>query len=69
MAFRLVHTKYDQATERAYIELRDEDDDGGQMFAIAIFSFKTRSSLSRQQIEQDVSRKARHVFRRAMAAL
>src|SRR5262245_18776259 len=29
MAFKLVHAKYDRESERAYVELRDEDDDGG----------------------------------------
>ena len=41
MAFRLVHARYDRETERAYVELRDLDDDGGEMLATAIFSYRT----------------------------
>jgi len=35
MAFRLVHAKYDRDTGRAYVELRDVDDDGGDAIATA----------------------------------
>ena len=41
MAFKLVHAKYDRESERAYVELRDEDDDGGEILAVTIFSFRT----------------------------
>lgn len=69
MAFRLVHARYDRETERAYVELRDLDDDGGEMLATAIFSYRTTSPLSKREIEQDVVRKARHIFRRAAHTL
>jgi hypothetical protein len=69
MAFRLVHARYDRETERAYVELRDADDDGGEMLATAIFSFRTTARLSKLQIEQDLVRKARHIFRRAAQTL
>ena len=69
MAFRLVHARYDRETERAYVELRDADDDGGEMLATAIFSFRTTARLSKTQIEQDFVRKARHIFRRAAQTL
>jgi hypothetical protein len=50
MAFKLVHAKYDRESERAYVELRDGDDDGGEILAVTIFSFRTtrgcRSSKS-----------------------
>jgi hypothetical protein len=65
MAFRLVQAKYDRETERAYVELRDDDDDGGDQIATAIFSFRTTANLSKRQIEQEVVRKARHVLKRA----
>lgn len=35
MAFRLVQAKYDRETERAYVELRDDDEDGGEILAVA----------------------------------
>jgi hypothetical protein len=69
MAFRLVQTKYDRETERAYVELRDDDEDGGEMLAVAIFSFRTTAKLSKQQMEQDVLRKARYILKRAAAAV
>jgi len=56
MAFKLVHAKYDRETDRAYVELRDEDDDGGEILAVTIFSFRTTARLSKQQIEQDIVR-------------
>jgi hypothetical protein len=61
MAFRLVHARYDRETERAYVELRDLDDDGGEMLATAIFSYRTMARLSKREIEQDVVRKAPHL--------
>ena len=51
MVFKLVHAKYDRETERAYVELRDEDDDGGEILAVTIFSFRTTAGLSKQQIQ------------------
>ena len=68
MAFKLVHAKYDRETERAYVEVRDEDE-GGEVLAVAVFSFRTTSRLSKQQIEQDIVRKARHLFKRAAASI
>jgi hypothetical protein len=69
MVFRLVHAKYDRKTGLAYVELRGPDEDGGEMLATAIFSFRTTASLSTRQIEQDVARKARHVVRQAAIGL
>jgi len=46
MTFRLVRSEYDRETERAYVELRSPDDDGGEVIATAIFSFKTTANLS-----------------------
>lgn len=49
MTLKLVHAKYDRETERAYVELRGEDDDG-EVLAVAILSYRTtggcRSSRS-----------------------
>lgn len=68
MAFKLIHAKYDRETERAYVELRDEDDDGGEILAVTIFSFRTTARLS-QQIEDDIVRKARHILKRAATSI
>ena len=46
MAFKLIHAQYDRVTERAYVELRDDDDDGGEILAVTIFSFRTTARLS-----------------------
>ena len=69
MAFRLVQTQYDRHAERGYVELRDDDEDGGEMIVVALFSYRTTASLSKQQIEQDIERKARHMLKRAAAGL
>jgi hypothetical protein len=68
MTFRLVRAEYDRETERAYVELRSDDDDGGEVIATAIFSFKTTANLSKRRIEEDIVRKARHILKRAAAA-
>jgi hypothetical protein len=65
MAFRLAQAKYDSHTQRAYVELRDDDDDGGEIIAVAIFSFRTTESLTKRRIEQEIVRKARHILRKA----
>jgi hypothetical protein len=68
LAFRLVHTRYDRQTGRAYVELRDADDGGGEMFATAIFFLRTVTPLTHRQVEQEILRKARHLLRSAAAA-
>ena len=59
VAFRLVHARYDRITYQAYVELRAPDDDGGEILASAIFSFRSSQSLTDRQIEQEIVRKAR----------
>jgi hypothetical protein len=44
MAFRLVQSRYDRETERAYVELRRPDDDGGEILVTAIFTYRIRLS-------------------------
>jgi hypothetical protein len=51
-----VHAKYDRDTQRAYIELRDMDDDGGDAIATAIFSFRMIEDLTKRQVEQEAVR-------------
>lgn len=65
MAFRLAQAKYDSHTQRAYVELRDDDEDGGEMVAVVVFSFRTTESLTKRRIEQEIVRKARHILRKA----
>jgi hypothetical protein len=60
MTFRLVRAEY--------VELRSPDDDGGEVMANAILSFKTTANLSKRRIEEDVVRKARRILKRAAAA-
>jgi len=69
VAFRLVHAQYDRETQRAYVELRDTDDDGGEILTVAVFSFRTTARLPRRQIEEDIVRKARHLFKKAALGL
>ena len=68
MNFTLLRAEYDRETQRAYVELRARDDDGGDSIATAIFSYRTTSRLSKQEIKQDIVRKARHLLRRAAVA-
>jgi hypothetical protein len=68
MAFRLVHARYHRETERAFVELRDADDDGGEIVATAILSYRMVANSPSQEINRDIVRKARHVLKRAAAA-
>ena len=68
MLFRLVNAEYDHDTERAYVELRADDGDGGEIIATAIFTFHSKAKLTKPQIKQEIVRKARHALKRAAAA-
>ena len=68
MMFRLVNAEYNSHTERAYVEFRADDDDGGEIITSAIFTFRSRAKLSKPQIKQEIVRKARHALKRAAAA-
>jgi hypothetical protein len=58
MTFRLHQAKYDDQTERAYVELRRRDDDGGEQHVVVVFTFRTKESLTKRRIEEEVVRKA-----------
>ena len=45
------------------------DDDGGEILTVAVFSFRTTARLPRRQIEEDIVRKARHLFKKAALGL
>ena len=47
MAFKLTDAKYDRGYRARLFELRCEDDDGG-VLAVAIFSYRTTTRLSKQ---------------------
>ena len=56
-------------SRRAYIELRDDDADGAEMIAAAIFSYRRSSIITMRALEQDLVTKARHQMRRASVGL
>ena len=68
MQFTLMRAEYDQKTKRAYIEFRSPDADGGDAIATAIFSFATTAKLSKERLNEDIARKARHLLKRAGSA-
>ena len=49
MTFRLHQAQYDDQTERAYVEFRRIDGDGGEQLAVAVFTFRTKERLSKQR--------------------
>jgi hypothetical protein len=53
--------------ERAYVEFRGPDDDGGDAITTAIFSYRTSDRLTKKQVQEEVVRKARHLLKRAAA--
>jgi hypothetical protein len=69
MTFRLVHAEYDHESHRAYVELREEDADGGEIVAVAIFSYRRKGIVTKRALEQDLATKARHIMRRASVGL
>jgi hypothetical protein len=59
MTFRLHQKQYDDQTERAYVEFRRGDGDGGEQLVVAVFTFRTKERLTKQRIKEEVVRKAR----------
>ena len=68
MTFRLHQAQYDDQTERAYVEFRRGDGDGGEQVVVAVFTFRTKERLTKQGIKEEVVRKARHVLKGAVLA-
>jgi hypothetical protein len=66
--FTVVRAQYDLETGRAYVELRNGDDDGGDALAVAVFSYKRTQPISKQELEQDLLRKARYILKGAAVA-
>jgi hypothetical protein len=52
MAFRLVQSRYDRETERAYVELRRPDDDGGEILVTAIFTYGRHHALASDRLSK-----------------
>ena len=62
MLFRLVNVEYDSQTGRAYVEFRANDGgDGDEIIATTIFTFRSKSKLSKSEINRRLS--ARHAMR------
>ena len=68
MLFQLVNTEYDRHTERGYVEFRGNDGDGGEIVIATILSFRSKSKLSKQELKQEIVRKARYALKRAAVA-
>jgi hypothetical protein len=49
--------------------MREPDDDGGEVIMTALFSYRTKVIYSKRELEKDLARKARHMFRRASVGL
>ena len=65
MTFVLLRAEYDRYTERAYVEFRAPDTDGGDAITTAIFSYKTSERLSKSRFQEELVRKARHLLKKA----
>jgi hypothetical protein len=63
MTFRVYQAQFDKDTKRAYVEFRRIDRDGGDQLVVAVFTFHSKERLSKQQIREEVVRKARHVLK------
>jgi hypothetical protein len=63
--FKVVRAQYDSETGRAYVELRNGDEDGGDAVAVAVFSYKRTQPIPKDELEQDLLRKARYIFKGA----
>ena len=68
MTFRLVHAQYERNSRRAYVELRKDDADGGEVIVTAIFTYR-RTSITKRALEQELATKARHLMKRASVGL
>ena len=56
MEFKLERTEYDRGKQRAYVEFRAPESDGGLAIVLAVFPFQTTEPLSEQQLKQDIIR-------------
>ena len=68
MKFRRVHSRYDRAAQRAYVEARAKDGGGGEIVVTGMFAYRTTAKLTDKQIEQEIKRKAHHALKAAAEA-
>jgi len=62
----LERAEYDAQTKRAYVQFRGRDSDS---IATIIFSYRTTQRLTKSQLQNEVVRLARHVLKKAAAAV
>ena len=68
MNFVMKRVEYDRHKERAYVEFRGRDDDGGEAITVALFSYRTTERLSKKQLHEEIVRKARYLLKRSAVA-
>jgi hypothetical protein len=68
MNFIMQRVEYNRHKERAYVEFRGPDEDGGDAIAVALFSYGTNEQLSKKQLYEEVVRKARYLRKRSAVA-
>jgi len=60
--------EYDRHKERAYVEFRGPNDDGGDAITVALFSYRTTEQLSKKLLHEEIVRKARYLLKRSAVA-
>jgi hypothetical protein len=68
MNFVMKRVEYDRHKERAYVEFRGPDEDGGDAITVALFSYRTAERLSKKQVQEEIVRKACHQLKSAALA-
>ena len=68
MNFVMQRVEYNPAKERAYVEFRGPDEDGGEAITVALFSYRTTEQLSKKQLHAEIVRKARYLLKRSAVA-
>ena len=68
MNFVMKRVEYDRHKERAYVEFRGPDDDGGEAITVALFSYRTTERLSKKLLHEEIVRKARYLLKRSAVA-
>jgi hypothetical protein len=69
MAFAVVDASYDAQAQRAYVLLRDTDEDGEELVVSATFSFRIFMPLPFGQIQKEIVRKAGKILLQAGSEL
>ena len=68
MNFVMQRVEYDRHKQRAYVEFRGPDQDGGDAITVALFSYRTTEQLSKKQLHAEIVRKARYLLKRSAVA-